>query len=468
MKKLTVFRRNLLNSISLLIFVASISCQLPQDRIENQIKVAIDEISVINTHEHQRAPHDLPDYRFGFYHLLEFSYLGADIRSAGSSGFPIEKLDSLDAETLWQGYGKGLEFSRNTSYYGQFAKGFQRLYHMENIQFTRENIQLLTERIEDNYKDYKKWFDKAFNEAGFELMFIDQYWNPFNCVLDSNYFALVFHINPLVMQSSQRPDPDEEKWGIYLEAEAEGYSIGNFDDYLDYCNHLFIKNVEHHAVCVKNSMAYSRSLYYEEVPYEEAKTLFEKPSSSLTKDESKKIQDFMFHWIIRKSATYDLPVQIHTGYLAGNSNILDNGQPVKLNNLFIQYPEAKFVLFHGGFPWTGEYAAFGKMFPNVYLDIVWLPQISREEAVNALDIMLDCMPYNKFFWGGDCALIEESVGSLEFAKDVVIEVLTNRVGRGLLTVDVAKDIARSIFRENAVETFHLEDRLQRVFGRSRM
>jgi hypothetical protein len=108
------------------------------------------------------------------------------------------------------------------------------------------------------------------------------------------------------------------------------------------------------------------------------------------------------------------------------------------------------------------------MFPNVYLDIVWLPQISREEAVSALDVMLDCMPYNKFFWGGDCAYIEESTGSLEFGKDVLAEVLANRINRGLLTEDVALDIARSMFRENAIETFQLNKRLKRDFERMRM
>ena len=176
----------------------------------------------------------------------------------------------------------------------------------------------------------------------------------------------------------------------------------------------------------------------------------------------------MFHWIIQKSAKLDLPIQIHTGYLAGNGNFLDNGKPVKLNNLFLKYPDAKFVLFHGGFPWTGEYAALGKMFPNVYLDIVWLPQISREEAVSALEVMLDCMPYNKFFWGGDCALIEESTGSLQFGKDVMVEVLANRIRRGLLTEDVAVDIARSMFRENAIKVFQLNKKLQRDFERMRM
>ncbi len=129
-----------------------------------------------------------------------------------------------------------------------------------------------------------------------------------------------------------------------------------------------------------------------------------------------------------------------------------------------KYPEAKFVLFHGGYPWTGEYAALGKMFPNVFLDIVWLPQISREEAIHALDEMFDAVPYNKFFWGGDCAFIEESTGSLEFGKDVVVEVLVKRIERGLLTNEVALDMIQCIFRENAIEVFKLEERLARDFG----
>ena len=103
------------------------------------------------------------------------------------------------------------------------------------------------------------------------------------------------------------------------------------------------------------------------------------------------------------------------------------------------------------------------MFPNVYLDLVWLPQISREKAVLALDEMFDCVPYNKFFWGGDCAFIEESTGSLEYGKDVLAEVLANRIDRGLLTEDVAFDIVTKVLRENAIEVFNLEERLGREF-----
>jgi hypothetical protein len=103
------------------------------------------------------------------------------------------------------------------------------------------------------------------------------------------------------------------------------------------------------------------------------------------------------------------------------------------------------------------------MFPNVYLDLVWLPQISREEAVHAVDEMLDGVPYNKFFWGGDCSFIEETTGSLQFGKEVVAEVLTKRIQRGLLTEEVARAIIERVFRENAIEVFQLENRLGRSF-----
>ena len=95
------------------------------------------------------------------------------------------------------------------------------------------------------------------------------------------------------------------------------------------------------------------------------------------------------------------------------------------------------------------------MFPNVYLNLVWLPQISREKAVSTLGTMLDCVPYNKILWGGDCHLIEESAGSLDYALDVVSEVLAERVCRGLLNEERALNILDGIFRENARALFKL-------------
>lgn len=438
-------------------------CTNNQRSTYQNIKEYADRVKVIDTHEHQRMAEDFGLTNIRFYHLLHGSYLMNDVISAGGKRLDFGPLDSLDLEVQAKLFNHLLDYTRATSYYSHFIKGFQKLYNFDDLYFTENNIPKLSEQIKLNYLDYPLWFDKSFQKAGFEIMFLDPFWNSLNTEVDERYYALLFHINQLVMQVSRRPSSGDQPSSLYEEAKKDGFNIKTLDDYLLFCDHLYKKMIENKAVCVKNSLAYSRSLYFEDVPYKVAINLFKKSSKNLIPAESKQLQDFMFNWIIQKSIEYDLPIQIHTGYLSGYDNWLENGKPTKLNNLFIKYPDAKFVLFHVGYPWTSELIAFGKMYPNVYLDLVWLPQISRERAILALDEMLDCVPYNKIFWGGDCTFIEESIGSLEFGKEVVAETLSKRIERGLLTEDVAFDIVQRIFRENAVEVFQLKEKLGREF-----
>lgn len=468
----------LIIAIVLFVFSATNCNNEIESGVYDRIKAHIDNIKVINTHEHQRIRKEYREQNFTFYTALGSSYLRADLVSAGAPPFNAEVVNKGNLDELWNIYGRYLDFSRNTSYYGHFLRGFQVLYEYDSPYFTKEGIASLSEKIASNYSNVDEWYAKAFEKAGFEIMLNDPYWNPLHIELDPRYFALVFNIDPIVISAGERKlltrdeEPATKNWiedlyfehSVYKYAKKDGFAINSLDDYLAYVDRLFQNALNKKAVAVKNSLAYIHGIDYADIPFEKAMALFDKSATSNISDEEKKaIQDFLFHWVIRKSTEYDLPIQIHTGYLAGNANTLENSRPTKLNNLFLRYPETKFVLFHGGYPWTGEFAALGKMFPNVYLDLVWLPQISREAAVRGLDEMLDTVPYNKFFWGGDCSLIEESTGSLEFGKDVVAQVLAARVERGLMTEEVAKDVALKIFRENAIFFFKLDERLGREF-----
>lgn len=439
-----------------------IRCSSPSNAVHDRLREFIDTIKVVNTHEHQRWQPEHVGHEFNFYTILSHSYLQNDLVTAGANRFDLNDVNNGDLDSLWESYGSYLDFSRNTSYYSHILHGFKILYGYNESYFTKEGIRSLSEKIANKYQNREAWYAVAFEKAGFETMFVDQYWAPFNTDLDSRYFTLVFNINNLVTGTTQRTVKYREdaplSVNLYKLADHEGFSIHSLDEYLSFANHLFQKFVDHNVVCLKNSMAYGRTLYYEDVPYARAKELFSHESETLSLEEKKALEDFMFHWICQKSIELDLPIQIHTGYLAGNGDPLERSKPTKLNNLFIKYREAKFSLFHGGFPWMGEFAAYGKMFPNVYLDLVWLPQISREAAVRGLDEMLDCIPYNKFFWGGDCHYIEESTGSLEFGKSIVAEVLAKRVERGLMTGDIARDVAQKIFRDNAICFFKLQER----------
>jgi hypothetical protein len=430
----------------------------------DRLRDYVDTIQVINTHEHQRTPPGYEEADYNLFTIIASSYLNADLVSAGAPVFDPAVITQRNPEELWNLYGRYLDYSRNTTYYSHLLAGIRALYGFEEPYFTQETITTLSETIEKNYADKEGWYAASFEKAGFELMFLDQFWDNFNVDIDDRYFALVININSLVFLISDRDEMPLDDESVLTDpfelAENEGFSIGTLDDYLDFADNIVKKFIEHGAVCFKSTLAYMRTIDFEAVGYERAKELFAKSSNELSPEEKKQLQDFMFHWVVQKSIEVGLPFQIHTGYLAGNANILENSRPTKLNNLFLSYPDARFVLFHGAYPWTGEFSVLGKMFPNVHLDLVWLPQLSREAAILALDEMLDGVPYNKFFWGGDCQYIEESAGSLIFAKDVVSKVLASRVDRGLMTEEVAREVARRIFRENAIEYFGLETRLE--------
>jgi len=229
----------------------------------NRLKDYIDTIKVINTHEHQRWFPQYNGHNINFYTLLNHSYLQADLVSAGTTRFDTDSINEGDLDALWETYGRSLDFSRNTSYYSHFLKGFNILYGYNIPYFTKEGIRSLSEQITNNYKNRDTWYAEAFEKAGFETMFVDQYWAPFNVELDPQYFTLVFNINNLVSATTQRTMKYREEAplsvNLYKLADHEEYTITSLDDYLAFAKHIFKNFLDHKVVCLKNSMAYGRT-----------------------------------------------------------------------------------------------------------------------------------------------------------------------------------------------------------------
>jgi hypothetical protein len=444
-------------------------------RTYQQLLSYVKAIRKVDTHEHQLPNKGFFVYTHGdydqkktnFYHVVCRGYLGSDLTSAGAPAkWDTDKLNAGNLDELWGMYGKYLTYARSTTYYYQLREGFRVLYGFNDPYFTPENIKLLSAQLSTNYADFPKWFDTAFQKAGFSLMFLDQWWNQFNVNIDTAHFALVFRVDNMVDYSILRSRYEQSSSGDrnnnpYILAHEWNMPVKTLKDYLAVCERCFRMNVEQHAVAIKIGPPYSRSFDIDEVPLGEAEDLYSKPADSMTLEQRKRLQDFMFHWVVKTAAKNDLPVQVHTGYLAGNYRSEDNANPMKLSQFILAHPEARFMLFHGGFPWYGTIAALAKNIPNVYVDMVWLPQISRETAVIALQQWLDCIPYNKMFCGWDGHHIEEAVGGMTVTESVVAEVLADRVDKGRLTMEVAQEIAKAIFRENAIREFKLEQKLGR-------
>ena len=148
---------------------------------------------------------------------------------------------------------------------------------------------------------------------------------------------------------------------------------------------------------------------------------------------------------------------IHTGYQAGLGNDIRNARATLLWGLLKSYPQARFDLFHGSFPYTGDMTVLGKYFPNVVLNLCFMHILSPAVSRRALAEWLDAVPVTKIFaFGGDYDVVEKVYGHLELARAAVAEVLAGKVETGRMTESEALHVARLLFYENPKRWYRLE------------
>jgi predicted TIM-barrel fold metal-dependent hydrolase len=237
-----------------------------------------------------------------------------------------------------------------------------------------------------------------------------------------------------------------------------GLRATSFDEYLALIDTVFERALEKGAVAAKSVAAYRRTLLYEPVGRSDAERAFLKPDDEITPAEAKAFQDHVMHLLVQKTIEYGLPFQFHTGLQHGFGNVLANSHPLHLNNLIATYPDAKFVLFHGSYPFGGELSVLAKTYANVYLDFNWLPLISPSVAERNLAEWLDTVPASKLEWGGDCQHVEAVYGHVHQMREVLARVLTEKVLRGDFSEDMAMDVARKLLRDNVWEIYNLEEK----------
>ncbi len=161
------------------------------------------------------------------------------------------------------------------------------------------------------------------------------------------------------------------------------------------------------------------------------------------------LQDYLMHYALGLANRRNLTFQFHTGLLEGNGNVLSNSDPALLSNLFIQYPDVDFDLFHISYPYQGVACALAKMFPNVYIDMCWAHIISSSQCVSALHDFLDAVPYNKISgFGGDYLFADGVYGHLHISRQNISRALSGKVEQGVFGAEKALAIAKALYYDN--------------------
>ena len=425
-----------------------------------RLKPALDAIPAIDTHDHlwpfDRLPALVVTERgkgmnlAGLWHNSYFA--GVHPLAPWKPGMPFidwwakAKLDFRDA--------------RATSVYRYQLPAFADLYKVDFDHISDEQAIALDKEIFTHYQDQRWLYHVITERANIELMLNDPYWGRLDFKTDYPFGVLVFNVTRLVAGfhpsefKSKSDDP-------YQFAATEGIKVASLDDYLVVLDRLFQKAKGAGAVCLKTTLAYLRTLRFEDVSKDRAGRVFGRSRTELSAGEIKEFEDFIMWRLVELSARYELPFQIHTGH-----GRIQGSNPIYLVDLIEANPRTKFILFHGGFPWVGETGIIlMRHSSHVWLDSVWMPTLSYATSKRAFHEWLDVMPSSRIMWGGDANHAEGIYGATEMTRRCLAEVLAERVERGELAEDHALRLGRQILRDNALALFpQLKSRLWKHKG----
>ncbi len=421
----------------------------------NEILEQINEIEIIDTHEHIMSQDEVNHESLNLFKVFENSYARLDYNSAG---MPQEIWEKGEPKEIWAVFKDFQKKVNLTTLTRNIIRSLQDLYGLEGEFVTEDNWIELSEKVKKAYKN-KNWYQYVLNERSkFKISFLDSFWGVEKFNYNSKLFIPILRTNPFILGRkyiSPYAKGKYEHTTIEKISNAWDISLDNFESYQSIIDIGIQKYKTMGAPAIKIATAYLRSLYFEKVSRDEAALIYAKDPEEITANEQKKLQDYMTHYIIQKATKENMAVQIHTGTFARNENIISNGNPERLNNLFLEYPDTKFVLFHFSYPYTSQVFSLAKIFPNIVLDFCWVPMLSFNIAKRALNEFFDLIPYNKLMWGGDSYRVEEAYAGSRLAREVIASVLAERVEKKNINRERALEIAHAILHDNALHFYNL-------------
>ncbi len=409
-------------------------------------------LQIIDTHEH------IPDEEvacadtLGFFNFFEH-YVSSDLVSAGMPRESLEAMrnphNGLLPGDRWKLMEPWWPHARTTAYGRAMIEYMRDLFGSEDI--SRETIAHLCLRIVSSRQP--GWYRHVLREkAGIDKALVIR-WPGQHVDVDRELFRAVPILDHYATPST-RADLEA------LEKEA-GHAIQTLDQLMAAQEALLDAFAAKGIVAVKIFLAYQRTLQFDRHTQAEAARAFDRIWLSQKLDlafaDLKPLQDFMTRRLVGLAAERGLPVQVHTGLQEGSGNRLENSKPTLLTDLVLDYPGARFVLFHAGYPWAGHVAAMAKNFPNVYADLCWMSAVSPAFAARTLDEWIETVPANKIFAvGGDSNYAEGAYGHCNRARRTACDVLRAKVAQGYFTEAEAEEMATRILRENARELFRID------------
>lgn len=434
-----------------------------KDSIFKEIREIIEEIPVIDCHEHTKGPDFAPEYKEPIASLIQ-GYFQSDLISAGATEEEMALLNdqNVSTEKKWPVFEKLWKKTQFTGYAKVSKIILEKIYGEKEM--TLETLKRIGKKL-INLRDEKTYYG-IIEKSKIKCRLTNVLYthttvtSEIKSFLEGTYKPAKYDklLIPLIMfHIPVRKREEIEKIGKMVNKE-----INSLEDYLEVCFEIFKLMKEKGAVGMKDQSAYERIIYYENVSKYEAEKLFnfilENPKNFLGWPEAKPLDDFLFHSFMKMAEELQLPVQIHTGHLAGIRGEIRRTNAVHLTNIFEIYRNVKFDIFHGNWPYMGELLFLLKNYPNVSVDLCWVHIIDPYYTRRFIYEAIKTVPHSKIHgFGGDyfdCS--EYTLAHLEIAKENIAYALSELVRENWISVEESKEIAFDLLFNNPNTFFNLK------------
>jgi hypothetical protein len=414
----------------------------------DEIRGYLDTIPVIETHEHYSSI-TAHEEHFSFF----FGYAGSDMQSAALDGF-IDENAEMTFDERYDRFERLYGRTGKTAYARAISISLKECWGIDEI--SRESFRKLEDGLSTRSVELREALLEKF---GIKAMIVDRYnVDEFLSLLEgkgekpTRFCRYAF---PLPAFHRLYTAGDINRLQPYT-----GRKIVCLDDYLEGFENLLKKSIDFGIVCMKDQSAYNRPIDYKYPARAEAEAIFNliisDPRHMCGTLEMTILGDWLFHHFMRMARKYDLPVQIHTGHMAGIRNDIAKTNAVHFIPVMELHSEVRFDLFHGNWPYMDEFLFIGKNYPNAYLDLCWVQCIDPVYSIELMKRALVAVPHKKLMaFGGDCGCPETAIGYLVMARDNVACALSDMMDIGWIHMAEAKEIAADWFFNNPNEFFKL-------------
>lgn len=425
-----------------------------------KIDLDLSRLPIYDTHEHLVDEDFRVHIEKDVLSLFLRHYISTDLENAGLAPADIEIIRDpvVKIENRWEMLEPFWQRVSHTAYAQALKIAVRDLYQIDQI--NRETIGEIARQVAEASKP--GLYAQVFNKAGIRQAVVDD--------LDGIYHPNAKFWSPLP-RPSDPPGLFKKSIGgtglVYIQGKQQILNmqellhcnpIHTLQDWLDMITAVFTRHPE--AAALKLPLAYVTSLAIKKTGYHDAEQVFDQllrsnnPEESFSPAALQPLTDFLIHFVVQQATRHNLPVQIHTGLLEGAYHNLLDSNPLDLIPLIMENRDARFVLFHGGYPWIREFVALGKSFPNVWLDLCWVWIISPQAGRVMLHEMIETIPQNKITaFGGDYIFIEGSYGHSVMARQNIERVLKEKISEGWIGVDEAQQYARAVLYDNALALY---------------